>query len=268
MAVIAVDPAQTEQALLDVTAQLAALLRPLPSTGIRLPGYDWTVGDAAAHLLVTGRHFAELAAGSPALYAQGTREALAATNAERLLEVDERDGGALADQLEEAARTFVATVATRPPLQRSRTPMGEMDLATVCSYALTHTLLHSIPIARALGRPWRFPKEYVLLTLPFLTTALYQVVVAERVQGLTASFLVHLRGGGPRLAIAFDDGVLSVAGAPVARVDCHISADPVTFFLVGLGLQGQWGAIARGKMIAWGTKPWLAFRFTSYFSSP
>jgi hypothetical protein len=33
-------------------------------------------------------------------------------------------------------------------------------------------------------------------------------------------------------------------------------------------MASQWGLIARGKLVAWGRKPWLALRFKSFFPNP
>jgi hypothetical protein len=51
-------------------------------------------------------------------------------------------------------------------------------------------------------------------------------------------------------------------------VDCRISADPVAFLLVGYGRVSQWPQIARGKMVAWGRKPWLGVKFRSLLRKP
>jgi uncharacterized protein (TIGR03083 family) len=271
MATLVADRRKTEEALLDMTAQLAGVVRSVTDTAAPVPGWAWTVGEMASHLVTSARVLSDLATGATNFYAEGTREGLAAANAGKLKEFTERDGGRLADHLEEATRAFVAaagnTKATLTP-----TPMGEMDAGTLCSYMLTHTLQHGYPLAKVLHRPLRIPEDYVALTLPFLTTAMFVVVQADRVKGLTASYLIHFRGG-PRLAVSFDNGSLSVealeSGAkPSRRVDCHISANPVAFLLVALGLVGQWGPIATGRMTAWGIKPWLAFSFNNYFAAP
>ncbi len=269
MAAVAVDRAKTEEAFLDVTAQLTGMLRSSGNgadTGAMLPRSQWTIAEAASHLVIAGRFFCDLAAGANAFYAEGTREALAQANASKLAAYTEHDGAKLADQLDEVARSFLAAAAARPGSMRVTTPMGAMDLDTLRSYLLAHTMLHGYPMARALGRRLRIPKSYVALGLPFLTTAMLTVVDALQVGELNASYLIHLRGG-PRLRVSFDQGVLRV-NEPGRRVDCHLSADPVAFFLVAMGLQGQWSAIARGKMIAWGRKPWLAFRLVGYFAVP
>ena len=66
----------------------------------------------------------------------------------------------------------------------------------------------------------------------------------------------------------FDKGALSIDTEPPRRVDCHISAEPVALFLVALGLKKQWGPIATGKLMTWGTKPWLALQFVGFFATP
>ncbi|MGH2709244.1 MAG: hypothetical protein ACRDJK_13265, partial [Actinomycetota bacterium] len=84
---------------------------------------------------------------------------------------------------------------------------------------------------------------------------------------LKASFEIRMRGGS-RFAVICDRGDVRVQDDVPKRVDVHISADPVAFFSVGTGLVSQWGPIARGKMTAWGVKPWLAFRFKILVPNP
>jgi hypothetical protein len=44
--------------------------------------------------------------------------------------------------------------------------------------------------------------------------------------------------------------------------------EPVTFFLLALGRRSAAEAIARGKICAWGRKPWLAPGFPTLFTAP
>lgn len=55
---------------------------------------------------------------------------------------------------------------------------------------------------------------------------------------------------------------------PGPKSDCTISADPVAFLLVGYGRTGQWGEIARGKLVAGGRKLWLGLSFGRLLTSP
>jgi hypothetical protein len=49
-------------------------------------------------------------------------------------------------------------------------------------------------------------------------------------------------------------------------VDCRISADPVSLLEVLYGRESQWPAVLRGRLVAFGRKPWLAFGLSSRFS--
>ena len=54
----------------------------------------------------------------------------------------------------------------------------------------------------------------------------------------------------------------------VGPVDCHISADPVAFLIVAYGRGSQWPPILRGKITAWGRKPWRAFGLMRLLVNP
>lgn len=71
-----------------------------------------------------------------------------------------------------------------------------------------------------------------------------------------------MRGGG-RYHFAFSNGELTVGPPSSRRVDCHVSADPAALLPVIWGRRSQWPAIARGRLAAWGRKPWLGFRLSS-----
>ena len=267
MGVLAVNRAETRAAVAEVAGTLADMIRPLADTSIRIPGAEWTVGEAANHVASAARLFVDLANGVQRAHGDETKEGLAAANAEWLARDPERSGARLADVIVENTRVFLDSVESRPPGQQVRTPSGPMDLDTFMSYLLTHTAMHAFPIARALHKPRPVRKEHVALMLPFLAIGMKTFVFKEKTKDLTASFLLHLRGG-PQLAVTFDKGALTVGTTPARRVDCHISADPISLFLVGVGLKSQWGPIATGKLMTWGTKPWLALQFVGFFATP
>ncbi|WWM27571.1 hypothetical protein QBW33_28165 [Streptomyces sp. B21-104] len=47
-----------------------------------------------------------------------------------------------------------------------------------------------------------------------------------------------------------------------------LSIEPVTFLLMALGRCSPTGAMARGRVLAWGRRPWLGPRFPEYFTAP
>jgi hypothetical protein len=93
------------------------------------------------------------------------------------------------------------------------------------------------------------------------------MVNAGKATGLRATYDIRIRGG-DRFDFIFDDGELNIVEPSSRRVDCHISADPVAFLLVVWNRQSQWPAIATGKLMAWGRKPWLGPQLRALMRNP
>ena len=88
----------------------------------------------------------------------------------------------------------------------------------------------------------------------------------RRAAGLHVSYELRFRGG-PRYRVSIDDGKAAISAAS-EKADCWISAGPVGFLLVGYGRTGQWGQIARGKILAGGREPWLGLAFGGLITGP
>ncbi|MER7672352.1 maleylpyruvate isomerase family mycothiol-dependent enzyme [Kitasatospora sp. NPDC096128] len=262
------DPARTAllEAVSAVGDEATALL-----AGCRgdtpVPGSAWTVAEAAAHLAMANELMAALAAGEQRSYGDGTPGSLAAANAAALAERPERDPAVLAAQIARRAREFTAAAAPRAGTEAVSTPLGGMDLDTLGAYLLTHMLGHLYDIALALGRPHPLDRHRVALTVPFLRTAMPRVVDARAAAGHNACYRLRLRGL-QGFAVTFTDGAAVVGQEPPRRPDCTILTDPVAFFLIALGRYSATDALLRGKVLAWGRRPWLAATFPTLFTAP
>ncbi|SHM95042.1 maleylpyruvate isomerase family mycothiol-dependent enzyme [Actinacidiphila paucisporea] len=254
-------------AIAEVAERIGDLVRTAADTAVRIPGAEWTVGEAAAHLVLANELMADLAAGRPRPYGDGTPGSLAAVNAAGLAGFTERRGAVLADGIVSHAKAFTAAAAVRPPGEEVVTPMGPMDLGTLGSYLLTHMLGHGYDIALALRRPHMLDAANVALTLPFVTLAMPRVVDARAAAGHSACYDLRVRGGGG-FTVTFTDGTAVVGAGRPRRPDCTIVSEPVTFLLIALGRCGPVSALTRGKILAWGRKPWLAPRFPRLFRAP
>lgn len=250
-----------------VAEEIAASLRLCAHPSAPIPGAEWTIAEAAAHLAMANELMADLAAGRERPYGDGTPESLAAANSASLSAYQERDATVLADAIVRHARVFTTAAGPRSSDQPIVTPLGSMDLDTLGSYLLTHMLGHGYDIAVAQRRPHMIDRDRVELTLPFLLTAMPRVVNAPAAARLNACYQLRIRGGS-RFAVTFTDGTPAITATPPRRPDCTISCEPVTFFLLALGRRTAASAIARGKIHAWGRKPWLAPRFPTLFTAP
>jgi len=246
---------------------IARLLGPGTDTGAAIPGALWSVGEAAAHLAVANQLMAELAQGRERPYGDGTPGSLAEANARSLADYRERDPAVLAGAIVEQARAYGEAAVRNPGAGPLASPLGPMDMAVLGSYLLTHMLGHGYDLARALKRPHMIDARRVGLAMPFLLTVMPLVLDADTAAGHRADYVIGLRGG-QRFGVTIADGAAVVSREAPERPDCVIVCEPVTFLLMALGRRGPWAALARGGVVAWGRKPWLAPGFTRYFTAP
>ncbi|MFD9840482.1 MULTISPECIES: maleylpyruvate isomerase family mycothiol-dependent enzyme [Streptomyces] len=260
-------PEGLADALRATAEEIAQLLRRAPDTGAAVPGLVWTVGELAAHLAQANELMADVAAGRPRRHGDGTPEGIAAANEQALDAFAERRADPLAAMIVTRTEAYLEAVASHPAEETLLTPMGPMNRVVLGSYLLTHMLGHGFDLARALKRPHMVDRARARLTLPFLVEAMPQVTDAAATAGLNARYAVRLWGGG-RFGVTFTDGTATVGHAFPDRPDCTISIEPVTFLLMALGRCSPAGAMARGRVLAWGRRPWLGPRFPEYFTAP
>jgi putative sterol carrier protein len=187
----------------------------------------------------------------------------------------ERDPKVLADRIEQRANEYFAECADYSPgdlrpwfVEGTRVPVS-----TLTGHLLNETLMHGYDIARADGRKWRIEPAHAAMVIRHLFVPILQeldpraLVDGQKAAGLRATYDVGIRAG-DHLHFIFDDGRVRVEEPAPRKVDCHISADPVAFVMIFWGRKGQWSAIATGKLMAWGRKPWLGLRFKSLIRHP
>lgn len=280
---------QGQDALRDEVQRVTAVLRSIQDPGVPAVG-RWSLGEVAMHL-------SQVWIGLPSLRNQdlspvhavlpstatvaggGFMHDLSDLADLMVLAVHndpERDLRVLADRIEtRAQKYFNECVEADPDEPRAWMVEGMTVPQSALTYhLLNETLLHGYDIARAAGRPWRIDSDHAAMALrrfvvPLIRMAGPQAFVNEaKAAGVRATYDLRIRGGGDSFFFVFDDGSLTIEDPSSRKVDCHISADPGAFLLVAFARQSQWTAIAKGKLIAWGRKPWLGPRFRSLVRNP
>lgn len=147
----------------------------------------------------------------------------------------------------------------------------EMTLPNLTCHLLNELIVHGRDIAVAEGVPWPIDRTAAALVVEgFLFPSLHNVgssLILPEAKGVRARMQIHVRGGGSA-CMRFYDGELTIEPTPLGPVDCHLSVDPAAFLLVAWGRIGQWPAILRGQLLAWGRKPWLGLRMRGWLRSP
>ncbi len=278
-------PAVTDQsaaraALLRAAERVARLLRPLrpEDMAVKVPGSEWTVEQVAAHLIEVGRMYTEAATGregSGATYLPEVgpfQRRIAALNERAIAEVLQGGTNRLGDDILADVDAYLRATEGRAGESVISTPwFGPGDVKTL--EALTGVLLgelvvHGYDMAKALRLPWPIDRADARAIVARVFPAMIPLLADPEAIGRTrAAYDIWVRGGG-RFVVRFENGAARTEPYSGQRVDCHIVGDPVSWLLVGYGRVSQWGPIARGKLLAWGRKPWLGTRFKSMVTNP
>lgn len=147
----------------------------------------------------------------------------------------------------------------------------EMTLPNLTCHLLNELTVHGRDIALAEGVPWPIDRTAAdLIVEGFLFPSLHNVgtaMIVPEAKGVRARLQIHVRGGGSA-CMRFYDGELTIEPTPLGPVDCHLSVDPVAFLLVAWSRIPQGPAILRGKLLAWGRKPWLGLQMRGWLRNP
>lgn len=247
----------------------ALLIEQAPDASARLPRSEWSVRDLAAHIVLGTEVYREYAAGRTEPFVDVSDWAggsLARTSAQRLVEEQEQSLQALATRLRNAAEALLEFTADCNGDEQVVWHGIEIDVRSTIGILLGEYLVHGYDLARLLNQRWPVDRNDARVVLGATFSLLPLMADPRTTARVHASFDLRVRGG-TQITLRIDDGRVTT-DVPGMPVDCHVSADPVALLLVAYGRRSQWGAILTGRMLAWGRKPWLGLRLTSYLVAP
>ena len=238
---------------------------------------SWTVGEAAAHLVVALRGFTDAATGEAGRWREQIPdvgrypERLGGLNAATIAAEPTRDPKAAGHAITEAADAYLSATAALPPDHAVPTPWYGPDATLAVSTAtcllLGEQVVHGYDIAKAVKQKWPIDAADAVLVFEAIKSMFPIAADPDAIAGLSATYEIRV-GRQSRFAVRIDDGRVEVGAVEGRRIDCHIVAEPVALLLIGYGRLNQWRAIAGGKVFTWGRKPWLGVRFVGLFFNP
>jgi len=263
---IRIDNDEVRSVLKAAAVRTERLIGSIPDPSLRTDGLDWTLGETAAHLVADIGRFGDIATGRT--LPTGGIERVEQVNATHLTQVRERDPVQLAGLFAEAVHQFLCDTGEHCGDDVVAWYGGtKINVAAATCLVLGEVLVHGYDLARTIGAPWPIEPRDACRVLDGAIWSLPSMVDADASRRVHATYDVRIRGGS-RVFVQFDHGSLSVEAWQGQRPDCHIVADPVALLLVGYGRKRQWESIARGKLLAWGRKPWLGPRFVALVRNP
>ena len=267
----AADAAMAREALASVVPRLTALIRSIRNPAAHAVG-DWNAGDVAVHLAHVWETLPALANGgleSP-LRAPGE---LAGLTASRVRGEQDRDLEATATRIEAAASAYLTIPTTESAMRPWLVEGTALPASCFSCHLLNESLVHGYDIAHAEGRRWRIePAHAGMAIMGFVFPALSVVdptfpVDQERGAGVRACFDIRVRRTG-RVFFILDDGAATIEAPSRRPVDCHISAEPTTLFLLLWSRTSQWPGALTGRLSVWGRRPWLGIRLPRMLRNP
>lgn len=270
---IPIDNSAARRALHAATGRLVEFLRDVRAPDVPIPDSDWTIRQAAAHVVASLGDYGDSLAGVSELRATDprlgpTNAQIRSVNAQRMSQVVDRDLGTLAGMIADSVARFLKGTEGHPGDEPyDWYGKRESSLAGMTGVMLGEVLLHGYDMARAARAKWPIHAGDATLVVLGALRLLPAYVDPAAARGVRASYEIALRKG-PRVGVRFEDGSATVEHPPRAPFDCRLNADPVALLLVSYGRIGPWGPALRGKIVAWGRKPWLGISFAKMIMNP
>lgn len=186
----------------------------------------------------------------------------------------DRDFATIAERIDKGSSEFLSTVETMSADDSRNWIVGSIEAPTsmLLCHVLNEILVHGHDIATAEHLPWPIERADAALVvhgflLPSLS-ALGSTMVTEGAKNTSAVLDIRVRGGGSAI-FRFAKGAFTIEPGPASEtVDCHLSVDPAGFLMVAWNRKSQWAEIAKGHLLAWGRKPWVALKLRGMLKNP
>lgn len=266
-----VDAAAARTALASVVPQLTALIRTIRNREAPAVG-EWNAGDVALHLVNVWEALPALSRGDLESPLENLSDLAGLTTAMVGSEPN-RDLEAMATRIDAGAAAYLATPVTdndpRPWLVQGTA----LPASAFACHLLNESLVHGYDIAHADDRRWRIDPAHAGLaimgfTFPALSVLDSRAPVDQRhAAQVRACFDIRVRRTG-RAYLVFDDGALTIEPPSGRPVDCHISAEPTTLFLLFWSRTDPWPGALTGRLRVWGKRPWLGMRLPKMLHNP
>lgn len=237
-----VDLVAARQALRALTPRTVALVSSIVEPDISMSGSEWTVGEAAAHLVFGAKDYSDHARGVDQCYSIDPTDR-AGSHRRSLAAMAKRGSHQLGAELQLDIGAFLDATEGRTAEDLLPWHRRSLPCATMTCLLIGEQLLHGYDMAQALGAEWPIETEPARLAVQALLPLLPALVDSGAAKGVNASYELAVHGG-PRVVARFRDGTGSIDPSDDGFVDCRLSSDPIDWLLALYGRVG-WETLLR-----------------------
>lgn len=235
--------------------KMAAIVQNSDTT-IKIPNSEWTFGDMTAHVIISQQIIISVLTGKKNQHSAASkdfieeashnlsREYIAGLNKKFLSNFSQRDGTILAELLLKEIESFVKEIENFSDEHMVTTHFGRFNLIMLLRYCLTHYLIHCSTIAKTLKKQLPATRKNTRLILPFIKIAMVKLYNKEEAKNFAGNFVFNIKGVDTFSLICTHQEIVIRDTVP-STIDCSITMDPLTFFLVSNGY------MSHGKLWCW-----------------
>lgn len=257
------------RALSELGARVVELVRSISLPNAPTKGLEWTLAETSVHLLQTVRVYDEALRGDnePEGEVEDVPEVIARKNREEIAAEPERDPRRVAALLDEELRSFVATARTTGPdrvavfsARYSATAVG-----VVCGL-IGELAVHGWDIARSTGVRWNVDRDAALFAAYASAAAAPLVLDAAAAEDEDLHVRIKLRGGTP-FSIRIRKG-RAWSEVTHERPDATLGGDAFAYLLAAYGRVSPLPLMLRGRLFAYGRRPWALVKLPKLLKNP
>ena len=229
---------------------------------------DWTAAEIVRHVTALPDYYLEIAGGDADLITRAVD--MGDKNIENMRRVEDLDLRACGEAIVDGIDAFCTQVEADAERVVAFQAGSRPRLVEVAAIAVGEYEIHGLDLAAAVRKSWRLVDDAAAMAIMgALPAAGAQWLDPATAAGHTGRYRINLRGGRGHLHITFDDGDASIHGSPdpraAASASTLITADPAAMLRVFYRRQSQWGAVVKGQIASYGTRPIRALTLKDKF---
>ena len=272
------DATALAKALDEALPRVLAIARAGGDPNAPVPGLTWTASQVGTHLTMALLAFSNSIQGieqtmifAEAQPGQTMPEYLSIVNDKALEMLGPKNLEEVALGLEAAHEAMTAAFASNPDLEAEVPtawygPGETRTVGTLMALAVTETLTHGYDLAGALGANKRFPGENAAPALATIMSQMLPGLVKPDIsKDVSVAYEVRIEGG-ESFVIKIENGQAWTERVG-DDVDCVLTMRPEVGLLLAFRRVPLRKAVLGGHSKASGRKPWLGFKFQTYFDN-